>query len=243
MVRPLRERLMSFLTFEQGNLFWLARAVLLAVTIGSLAARPGFSQGKPSDTSVLSVPVYVSDFELNSVPVTPKPKTPPSAALKAKPSAPLVYEDTDQPSAQARRLTDFFAMTLVQALSKKGFSATRLTSSGPQSGAQIRGVFAEPDTLNRIRRALLGSGAPNARFLLYVGIFNLGRQAQPLYLPAAIQQASNDYGPIITLNNYIPLAKYEVDKNPTEDDVQKICNQIAANLATLLASNPNAFTQ
>jgi len=34
-----------------------------------------------------------------------------------------------------------------------------------------------------------------------------------------------------------------VDKNPTEDDVQKICNQIAASLATLLANNPNAFTQ
>jgi hypothetical protein len=235
---------MSFLTVEHRSLFSLARAVLLVATLGPLGAGPGFSQGKPSDSSVLSVPIYVSDFELNSVPATPKPKTPPPGALqKPKPPAPLVYEDTDQPSAQARRLTDFFAMTLVQTLGKKGFSATRLAGPGPQSGAQIRGVFAEPDTSNRIRRALLGSGAPNARFLLYVGIFNLGREPQPLYQPATIQQASNDYGPIITLNNYIPLAKYEVDKSPTEEDVQKICNQIAASLATLLANNPSAFTQ
>ena len=234
---------MFFLTVERGSFFWLARATLLVATLGSLSATPGFPQGKPSDSSVQTVPVYVSDFELNSVPVTPKPKTPASAQQREKPPAPFVYEDTDQPSVQARRLTDFFTATLVQALSKKGFSATRLTGPGPQSGAQIRGVFAEPDTLNRIRRALLGSGAPNARFLLYVGIFNLRRQSQPLYLPATTQEASNDYGPIITLNNYIPLAKYEVDKNPTEDDVQKICNQIAASLATLLANNPNAFAQ
>jgi len=234
---------MSFLTVERRNFFWLARTALLVAILGALSARPGFSQGKPSESSILSVPVYVSDFELNSVPVTPKPKTPPSAQQKEKPPAPFVYEDTDQPSAQARRLTDFFAAALVQALSKKGFSATRLTGPGGQSGAQIRGVFTEPDPLNRIRRALLGGGAPNVRFLLYVGIFNLRRQSQPLYLPATTQEASNDYGPIITLNNYIPLAKYEVDKNPTEDDVGKICNQIAVSLATLLANNPNAFTQ
>jgi hypothetical protein len=46
---------------------------------------------------------------------------------------------------------------------------------------------------------------------------------------------------VITLNNYVPLAKYELDKNPTEEDVQKICNQIAANLVSLLETNPHAF--
>ena len=29
------------------------------------------------------------------------------------------------------------------------------------------------------------------------------------------------YGPIITLNNYIPLVKFDLSKNPTEEEVRK----------------------
>ena len=53
----------------------------------------------------------------------------------------------------------------------------------------------------------------------------------------------SQFGPVITLNNYIPLAKYELDKNPTDEDVRKICAQIAASLTAILAANPNAFSQ
>jgi hypothetical protein len=103
-------------------------------------------------------------------------------------------------------------------------------------------VFAEPDAENRIRRALLGGSSANPKFLLYVGIFNLARPDQPLYQLAPEQPSGTQFGPVITLNNYIPLAKYELDKNPTEEDVRKICAQIAASLTPLLAANPNAFS-
>jgi hypothetical protein len=69
----------------------------------------------------------------------------------------------------------------------------------------------------------------------------MARQEQPLYQFAPTQPPNSEYGPIIILNNYIPLVKYELDKNPTEEEVQKICNQIAASLVTLLERNPNAF--
>jgi len=234
---------MSFLTAQHANLLSLARTAGFFAVLALLGAAQGFAQSKTSDATPQSVPVYLTDFELFSVPLAPKTKiVSPVVVEKPKSPAPLVYQDDDQPSAQARRLIDFFAMTLLQTLTKKGFNATRAAGQAPASGVQIRGVFAEPDAMNRIRRALLGSGAPNARFLLYVGLFNLGKQEQPLYMPAPVQQASNEYGPVITLNTYVPLAKYEVDKNPTEDDVQKICNQIAASLTTLLASNSNAFS-
>ena len=107
----------------------------------------------------------------------------------------------------------------------------------------IRGVFAETDAKNRIRRSLWGGTSNNSRFFLYVGIFNLARPDQPLYQLSTEQPASSQYGPIITLNTYIPMAKYELDKNPTEEDVSKICAQIAASLTALLAANPNAFSQ
>jgi hypothetical protein len=147
------------------------------------------------------------------------------------------------PSVQARRLTDFFAATLLQILQKKGYNATRASGQNPPSGAMIRGVFAETDAKNRIRRSLWGGTSSNPRFFLYVGIFNLARPDQPLYQPASEQPASSQYGPVITLNTYIPLAKYELDKNPSEEDVRKICAQIAASLTALLAANHDAFTQ
>ena len=51
------------------------------------------------------------------------------------------------------------------------------------------------------------------------------------------------FGPLISLNNYIPMEKYEVSKSPSEDEVRKICAQIVANLTALLGANPAAFSQ
>jgi hypothetical protein len=293
---------MPFPRAHQPTTSLFAKICVVGGLIGALGVPGSYAQSKAPDSEAASVPVLVSDFEMNSVPVRPKPPAgTPGAPEKAKPEAPLVYGDTDVPSAQARRLMDYFATTLVQTLEKKGFHAARASGPNPAAGALIRGVFAEPDAMNRIRRALLGGGSPNARFLLYVAIFNLARQEQPLYQPATNQTSSNGdeptlplnncisvgmsqvsksfteaglqkicnqlhlaafhpageerpdhqaaavpapdtaYGPIITLNNYVPMAKYEVDKNPTEEDVQKICNQIAASLMALLEKNPQAF--
>lgn len=219
------------------------RAFLCLAVLVSLGMAQGQAQPKPTDSPAYKVPILVSDFELYSLP--PKPvrnQRPPTPGEKPKPGAPLVYSETDQPSDQARRLIDFFTMTLMRTLRKKGFSAIHSSGRNVPEGALLRGVFAEPDPENRIRRAILGAGSPSARFLLYVGVFNLARQEQPLYRLADPQPGGSEYGPVITLNNYIPLVKYEIDKNPTEEDVQKICNQIAASLVPLLEANPNAFS-
>jgi hypothetical protein len=179
----------------------------------------------------------------SATPTDNPPATPAAAPTGQKPPLPLVNGDTDLPSVQARRLTDFFSETLLQILQKKGYNAAHLSGQNPSSGALIRGVFAETDAKNRIRRSLWGGTSSNTRFFLYVGIFNLGRPDKPLYELAAEQPANSQYGPIITLNTYIPLARYELDKNPTEEDVRKICAQIAASLTALLAANPDAFSQ
>jgi hypothetical protein len=38
------------------------------------------------------------------------------------------------------------------------------------------------------------------------------------------------------------MTKYELVKDPTEDDIRKICGDIAVNLAKLLKANPAAFS-
>jgi len=179
----------------------------------------------------------------SATPTDTSPATQAAASTRQKPPLPLGNADTDLPSAQAHRLTDFFSETLLQILQKKGYNAARASGQNPSSGAIIRGVFAETDAKNRIRRSLWGGTSSNTRFFLYAGIFNLGRPDQPLYQLAAEQPGGSQFGPVITLNNYVPLAKYELDKNPTEEDVRKICSQIAASLTALLAANPNAFAQ
>jgi hypothetical protein len=215
--------------------FFLAVATCSAFSITTRA----------QDFTPSSVPVVVADFELASSANAPTPPANPTNTPNKPPSKdapPAVFESSDIPSIQARRLMDFFAITLVQDLQKAGYTAARQQSNTTSSGGiLLRGVFGEADGGNHIRRAILGAGNPGAKLLLYVGTFNLARAEQPLYEPAAVQEPDNRYGPIITLNNYIPMVKFELSKNPTEDEVQKISRQIVQNLSNLLKTNPSAF--
>ncbi len=201
------------------------------------------------DFSPASVPVYVGDFELSSAAaVAPPPQTTAADTSKKTPQKKdgpaTVFEPSDNPSVQARRLMDFIANNLVEEFQKAGYTASRQRgNSRPDSGVLLRGVFGEADALNRIRRAMLGGGTVGARLLLYVGTFNLARPDQPLYQPAATQDQDSRFGPVISLNNYIPLAKFELSKNPTEDEVKRISRQIVQNLSTLLKTNPASFGQ
>jgi hypothetical protein len=235
---------MHFVTQQFSTLRFVVRIFFAVLFLAAGGLQRAEAKPQSADTSTSTVPVLVSDFELYSVSLNPKPASSPAPVpnqKKAK-TAPA-SEEVELPSVQARRLMDFFTATLVETLTKNSYNARRTTGQNPPKGALLRGVFAEPDEKNRIRRALLGGTSLNPKFLLYVGIFNLARPDQPLYQLAAEQPGGNQFGPVITLNNYIPLAKYELDKNPSEVDVRKICAQIAASLTGLLAANPNAFSQ
>ncbi len=203
---------------------------------------PANASQQSGGDSATDVPILISDFELFAVSA---PSNSPGTAAPNRQSAktPPGLEEATLPSVQARRLTDIFAATLVETLKKGGYNARRAGARQLSKGAFLRGVFAEPDEKNRIRRALLGGISVNPKFFLYVGIFNLARPDQPLYQLAQEQPGGNQFGPVITLNNYIPLAKYELDKNPSDEDVRKICTQIAASLKEILAANPSAFVQ
>ncbi len=219
----------------------LAGGVLLAGG-GTVRAKLQSAQGFSSS----SVPIYINDFELfASATNPPNSKNSDSSKKPNDPGSPVpVFSTADVPGMQARRLMDFFANTLVDDFKKRGFTVSR-RQLHPQAdkGALISGVFAEPDAKNRIRRAMLGGGAPGATMVLYVGTFNLGRPSEPLYLPAAEQNSDARYGPIISLNNYIPMARFELSKSPTEKEVQEISIQIVQNVSNLLQSNPAAFAE
>jgi hypothetical protein len=195
------------------------------------------AQSSPTDAQ--KVPVYVSDFELFAAVATDPNKK--NAAESAKKPENPIYSDADPAAVQARRLMDAFAITIVEMFQKNGYTASRLTGSLPSTGVLLRGVFAEPDDMNRIRRAILGAGSTAPAFMLYVGTFNLAHEDQPLYQLAPVQSPDSRFGPVISLNAYIPLVKYEVDKDPSVDDMRRICEQIVGGLTKLLTQNPAAI--
>lgn len=145
-------------------------------------------------------------------------------------------------SLRSRQVQDDLGDTLVEMLRKHGYSSSRKQRL-QSDGILLEGVFAEPDQKNPIRRALLGSAAPEAKLMLYVGAFDPKSENQPLYLEAPVQEPDPNYGPVITLNAYIPLAKYEIDKDIIEEDVRSIYAQIAADLTALLQRNPAALAR
>ena len=229
---------------QRKRVVWAA-AFLVFVGVPAMVLKAALNRGtgaQSDGSDAKKVPIYLRDFELASAPAPRANAKAPAGAPSDKAKA-LIYAESDPPSVQARRVVDAFASTLVNAFQRNGYTAARQTGDLPSEGVLLQGVFAEADRRNRIRRAILGAGSPRPTFILYVGVFNLSRQGQPLYQTAPAQSADSHYGPVISLNAYVPMAKFEVPKEPTEEDVRKICEQIASQLTSLLVRNPNAVSQ
>ena len=137
------------------------------------------------------------------------------------------------------------AENLVTALEKAGYTVQRLHAGAalPKAGLRIRGVFAEPDERNRIRRLLVGSDSSSPKILLYVGVNNLAQPEQPLYELANPPSNDGRHGPVITVTSYAPAARFELARNPSDEEFQKIAAQIAGALTALLNANPLARVQ
>jgi hypothetical protein len=184
--------------------------------------------------------VYVSDFELQAL--TDDDKTSPAPA---EPSGSKNEEKLEDSAEQASRLVDVMSTTLVKELQKAGYTAIRKQpgDTRPAEGLEIRGIFAESDEQNRLRRAVIGNESGNARMELFVGVENLARPEQPLYAVADPKSNERQQGAVITVTAYAPVAKFEVDKNATDKAVNDTAATIVADLNTLLNANIAALTQ
>ena len=136
------------------------------------------------------------------------------------------------------------AENLVTALETAGFKVKRLRprQALPAEGLRIRGVFAEPDEQNRVRRLLVGIDPTSPKMLLYVGVNNLARPQQPLYELASPPGNDANHGPVITVTSYSPAVRFEMDRNAADDDFKKIASEIVADLNALLIANPMMAT-
>jgi hypothetical protein len=170
-----------------------------------------------------------------------------SGSSSSKPAAAHPVEDQEEqsPAEFANELVNAVSESLVSALEKAGYRVQRLRAGEPRpvKGLRIRGVFAEPDERNRTRRLLVGSASTSPRMILYVGVNDLARPEQPLYELANPPSNDSRYGPVITVTPYSPASRFELAKEPTDDELKKITTRIAADLTALLKANPSLSPQ
>jgi hypothetical protein len=177
----------------------------------------------------------------NATPTSSSSKTSRSPAS----ARPADSQTDDTATELANALVTAMSENLLRTLGRAGYTVhrSRPGEALPQAGLRIRGVFAEPDEGNRIRRLLVGSDSTTPKMLLYVGVDDLARPEQPLYELAKPPINDGKHGPVITVTSYSPVARFEMDKNPSDEDIKKVVMDIVADLSALLHANRTLVSQ
>jgi hypothetical protein len=209
----------------------LARTAMVASVVAGLfwsafALAGAFASQTP--TSASRPPVYVSDFRIDVLP-------PERGAQRAE----------DDPQTLASHLVDLMSSTLVAAFQKAGYSATRLRpgATRPDSGAQIRGLFAEVDSENHWRRAVIRSATDSGKMNALVAVANLAKPDQALYEIAPLPGNEDRPGAVITLSPYVPLTKLDLSKDADENAFKAVAPRVVKDFTDLLNRNPYAMPQ
>lgn len=196
----------------------------------------GAAKERQTDTSKPTV--YVSDFEIDVVP---------SQSTSRAAAAPHTGGEAqdDDPRTQAGRLVELMSTKLLAALRKAGYAAVRLRAGAarPDSGVRIRGLFAEIDNENHWRRAVIRTAGDSGKMQAVVSVGNLAKPDQALYEIANLPGNGNKPGAVITLSPYVPLTKFDLNKDANEEVFKGIAPRIVSDLTTLLNANPAAMSQ
>src|SRR5260370_20217483 len=135
--------------------------LILSWPVGDASATPRRSQ---TPTTGPKPTVYVSDFQIDVVP----------------PSEPAAQKPQDDPQKLAHHIVELMSTKLIMALQKAGYSATRMHAGDPRpdSGVQIRGLFAEVDNENHWRRAVIRTATDTGKIQALVAVANLAKPEQ-----------------------------------------------------------------
>ena len=150
----------------------------------------------------------------------------------------------DSPAAQAARLVNLTATNLVKALEQAGYTARRLRGGArPDSGVILRGVFAQADANAGLRRIVVGGDSTDSKMVLFVGVGNLAKPDQAIYLPVGPTSADGRLGPVINVSVYAPISRFDLEKNPSEDSLKRLAPQVVNEVTTLLNANRLAVSE
>ncbi len=220
---------MKNLSLTCGSLLLFALLLLSpAVTRGQQTATPPPQQPFVFDSATTMI--YVNDFELDAENFQAD-----EGRTKVVPRPGIIRKNQD-PATQAKKMVDDMANDIVSDLKKAGYKAQRLGASDPKpdTGVWVHGVFTELDEGNRIRRAVIGFGAGEAKMDLYVAMNDLAHPDQPLYNVSESGDSGKKVGAAITMNPYVAAAKFVMEKNAPEKTIKKTAGEISQDLVAHL---------
>ena len=67
-------------------------------------------------------------------------------------------------------------------------------------------------------------------------LFNRIKAGMPFNAPGF--PVETRFGPLITINSYVPITSFDLPRRPSDDDLKRAAADIAAHLAPLIAANP-----
>jgi Domain of unknown function (DUF4410) len=190
-------------------------------------------------TPATTLTVYVSDFEIDVVASESKNRT---GATAPRPGTKAPDDDARK---QAGRLVELMSTKLVAALQKAGYTAVRMQvgAARPDSGVGIRGLFAEVDSENHWHRALIRTAGDSGKMQAVVSVANLAKPDQALYDIANVPGNEDKPGAMITLSPYVPLTKFDLNKDAKEEVFRTVAGRIVNDLTSFLNANPHAISQ
>ena len=173
--------------------------------------------------------IYVADFKLDAESYSRDQGV--RGALPGRLGQRLPHPlKTADASERARQIVDIMAESLTQALRAKGTTAERLRDQNlPREGWLVQGYFTELDEGNRVKRAAIGFGRGATTMDLHVSLSDLAgadpRAAFAIFSTA--KDPSHIPGALVTMNPYVAAAKFVLQKNATEKDIQTTAEQVA----------------
>jgi hypothetical protein len=174
--------------------------------------------------------IYIADFALEAENYVPDEGVRGALPGRLGKRLPRLLQK-DNPAERARQIVETMAESLVQHMNSKGLQAQRLRNTAedlPREGWLVQGVFTEVDEGNRLKRAAIGFAKGATSMDVQVGISDLaGSNPRAAFLLFGTEKDPNKIpGAVVTMNPYVAAAKFVLQKNATERDVQRTAAQI-----------------
>ena len=210
----------------------LATCLLVGCKTAKVTGEHSFSAALAPRPAV----VYVTDFELGAQDIHHEDGILPGGSRVGGRVRGILSGASKDPAARARQLVDLMARSLLNDLTKAGFSALRLPpgAAPPTSGWLVRGVFTEVQEGNRLQRALIGFGEGATDLQVITAVDDLSQgPPRPLYEVDTDATSGKTPGaaPTIVLGPYGVAARFVMAEKDLDKNVKQTASQIADYIA------------
>ena len=149
--------------------------------------------------------------------------------LRDRPRVLPQLRQKSDPEQEARNLVNLMSRSLQESFENAGLMAQQIEAVKglPKEGWLVRGVFTEVDEGNRMKRAVIGFGAGATSMEVQVSVSDLAVNPDASFIIfGTVKDPKQMPGAVVTRNPYVAAAKFVLEKNASEKDVQRTAREI-----------------